>query len=214
MFPSRIINYYRRHGLRMTLQRAWTRTVHALVQNRVFLYSVDLTACDTPPPAMQGGLRVERTNTEADINDCDKKAMLEYWDAKETQSQIVDRFGKGATLWLIKDGDRLAGFGWTLLGTTIEPHWVPIEPDDVHLFDFEVFPMWRGRGINPALVEQVLFRTARDGAKKAFIEVHEWNHPQVRSLAKTRFERYGIARRSLLFGRWRVAAVQRGTGLP
>ena len=208
MLVSRIIHYCRRNGFRVTLRRAWTRTVQALVHHRIFLYTTDLAACPAPPTEMKEGLRLEQASAEANISDRDKKALLEYWDAKEKQKQITERFAKGATLWMIKDGGRLAAFGWTMRGATIEPPFIPVEPDDVHFFDFEVFPAWRGRGVNPALVEQILCHVAQAGARRALVEVHEWNHAQLRSLAKTRFKMYGKARRRFFFGRWRVEKEQ------
>ena len=73
--------------------------------------------------------------------------MTSFWNPKLAHRNIKERFDKGASLWLIKFEDRLAGYGWTLQGRTIEPHYFPLGQDDVHLFDFHVFPKYRGRGL-------------------------------------------------------------------
>jgi ribosomal protein S18 acetylase RimI-like enzyme len=77
---------------------------------------------------------------------------------------------------------------------TIEPYYFPLGPDDVHFFDFYIFPSYRGRGINPYLVGQILHHVAEDNAGRAFIEAKEWNEAQLSSLRKTAFRRLGSVR--------------------
>ena len=72
-------------------------------------------------------------------------------------------------MWLIKSAGKLAGFGWTLQGDTIEPHYFPLAQDDVHLFDFHVFPQYRGQGLNPFLVNYILHSLASESSGRAFI---------------------------------------------
>jgi GNAT superfamily N-acetyltransferase len=109
------------------------------------------------------------------------------------------RFGKGALLWLIKSEDSLAGYGWTLQGHTVEPHYFPLGKGDVHLFDFHVFPKYRGKGLNPFLVTHILRSVSADGGKRAFIEAAEWNKAQLSSLGRTPFRRLGWARKLTIF---------------
>ena len=71
----------------------------------------------------------------------------------------------------------------------------------MHLFDFHVFPQYRGRGINPFLVTHILESLARVGAGRAFIEAAEWNKAQLSSLTKTPFRRLGMARKLTIFRR-------------
>jgi GNAT superfamily N-acetyltransferase len=77
----------------------------------------------------------------------------------------------------------------------MEPHYFPLGAHDVHLFDFHVFPRYRGRGMNPLLVRHILRRLAADGLGRAFIEAAEWNRAQLSSLGKTPFRRFGRARK-------------------
>ena len=49
--------------------------------------------------------------------------------------------------------------------------------DDMHLMDVAVAPVWRRRGLARWLVRFALARTVRDGARRAFLEVRESNHP-------------------------------------
>ncbi len=114
---------------------------------------------------------------------------------------MKERFDLGASLWLIRSQDKLAGYGWTLRGRTVEPHYFSIGRDDVHLFDFHVFPQFRGQGMNPFLVIYILCSLASEGAGRAFIEAAEWNQPQLSSLAKTPFRHLGLAKKWTIFGR-------------
>ena len=106
-----------------------------------------------------------------------------------------ERFAAQAELWLLRCQGVIAAFGWTIKGRTMEPHFVPLTPRDVHLFDFFVFPEFRGRGLNPSLVSQILEAISHENLSKAFIEAAAWNHPQLSSLKKTPFRRLGEARK-------------------
>jgi len=94
---------------------------------------------------------------------------------------------------MIKSEGKLAGYGWSLRGRTIERHYYRLGPDDVHLFDFYVFPQYRGRGLNPLLVTEILRNLAIERMDRAFIEAAEWNQAQLASLRKTPFHRLGRA---------------------
>ena len=42
--------------------------------------------------------------------------MTSPWNPKQAHRNIRERFEQAASLWLIKSGDKLAGYGWTLQG--------------------------------------------------------------------------------------------------
>jgi ribosomal protein S18 acetylase RimI-like enzyme len=86
-------------------------------------------------------------------------------------------------------------------GNTIEPHYFPLTPDDVHLFDFHVFPQYRGQGMNPLLVKHILRSLTDECVGRAFIEAAEWNEAQLSSLRKTEFRYMGWARKIAIFHR-------------
>ena len=69
----------------------------------------------------------------------------------------------------------------------------------MHLFDFHVFPQYRGQGVNPLLVSYILRSLAAEGQGRAFIEAAEWNQAQLASLRRTPFRRLGSARKFTLF---------------
>jgi ribosomal protein S18 acetylase RimI-like enzyme len=108
----------------------------------------------------------------------------------------------------MKSGGKLPGYGWTLQGGTIEPHYFPLAQDDVHLFDFHVFPQYRGQGINPFLVTHILHSMTGECGGRAFIEAAEWNEAQLSSLRKTPFRCMGWAKKSTIFHRTIVCWAQ------
>jgi ribosomal protein S18 acetylase RimI-like enzyme len=208
---SRFADYYRRNGVWATIRRAGVAVKRSLFSSRMVLFYCDLTMEAAPPPDLPSFLKVERKKSSAELSPEDLQAMTSFWNPKLAHQNMKERFGLGASLWLIKSRDKLAGYGWTLGGGTVEPHYFPLGQDDVHLFDFHVFPQYRGQGINPFLVTHILRSLAAEGAGRAFIEAAEWNLPQLSSLTKTPLRRLGCARKSTIFGRTIVWWGKNGT---
>jgi GNAT superfamily N-acetyltransferase len=197
---SRISEYYKRHGFAETVRRAAVAAQRALFANRMVVYSCDLgkqreAALNVPDP-----LRIERVRSEGELSAQDREAITSFWNPELARKNIRDRFEKGASLWVIRSGEALAGYGWTLRGSTMEPYFFPLRPDDVHLFDFHVLAEFRGRGLNPLLVKCILKGLAGECAGRALIEAAEWNQAQLSSLRKTPFLRLGMVRSFTVLG--------------
>ena len=192
----RLTTYYKRNGFAATARRFSLAVKRAMFSNCMVLYYCDpsdepSTAADPP-----NSLEVERKRCAEELSSLDLQAMTNFWNPQLARQHMKERFDRGAMLWLAKSQGRLAGYGWTLQGQTMEPHYFPLGQNDVHFFDFQVFPQYRGRGINPFLVGQILQNLAtEDGMGRAFIEAAEWNQPQLSSLKKTSFRRLGHGRK-------------------
>jgi GNAT superfamily N-acetyltransferase len=198
---SRLWDYQARHGLTATLQRVRLAARRALFSNRSVLFYCDLATQTGTPPNLPIFLNVEPKTSAAELSSDDLQTMTTVWNPKLVHRNIRERFNLGASLWLIKSGGRLAGYGWTLRGTTVEPHYFRVAKNDAHLFDFQVFAEYRGQGMNPLLVNYILQSLAKSGVVRAFIEAAEWNHAQLSSLTKTPFRRLGSASKLTIFGR-------------
>lgn len=196
---SRLGAYYARHGFGSTIRRAAQAARRALFSGRMVLFHCDLSAPSSPMADLPSSLKVERYKNQTDLSPHHFEAITSFWSPKLARRKVKERFELGASLWLIKAGDQLAGYGWTLQGRTVEPHYFPLGPDDAHLFDFHVFPQYRGRGLNPQLVSYILRVLAGECRGRAFIEAAEWNQPQLASLQRTPFHRLGLARKVTLF---------------
>jgi GNAT superfamily N-acetyltransferase len=197
---GRAFYYGRRHGLGAFFKRSLIGCKRMLACNRLVLFSCDLATLNA---AAKGGVpgEVEQKRSEAELSKQDLAQMESIGFPKAVRRHISERFTRGASLWLSRVDGKVAGYGWTLRGKTVVPHFFPLEIDDVHLFDFFVFPMHRGRGINVALVNHILGALAAERKGRAFIEAADWNTSQLRSLNRMPFRKIGYARKLCVFGK-------------
>lgn len=197
----RFTEYYKRHGLAATFSRARLAGQRALFAGRMVVFFCDLDERRLPQVNVPKALRVERIQDLIELNPEHLQAITSFWNPKLAGRNIRERFEKGASLWLVECEGQLAGYGWTMQGKTIAPYYFPLGSNDVHFFDFHVLPPYRGRGINPYLVGQILGGLATDCAGRAFIEAAEWNGAQLSSLRKTPFRYLGSVWSLTIFGR-------------
>jgi GNAT superfamily N-acetyltransferase len=197
---SRLADYYRRHGLARTIGRAGLAGKRAFFAGRMVIFYCDLNERVLPRVDAPKNLKVERITALTELRAEHLQEMTCFWNPVQVNRNIRERFEKGASLWLVMCEGKLASYGWTLRGATIEPYYFPLTQNDVHLFDFHVFPQYRGHGINPYLIGQILDGLATNGAGRAFIEAAEWNGAQLSSLRKTPFRCLGLVRTFAIFG--------------
>jgi len=198
---NRFVEYKRRHGMRSALRRAFLSVRRILAGNRMVLFYCDLNSWKSSAPDAGNPLTVERITGKQTVAARDLMQIVNFWNPQIMQRLITERFARGAALWLAKSGSELAGYGWTLNGSTIEPYFFPLEPEDVHLFDFFVFPEYRGQRVNRSLVLKILEMLAAERKGHAYIEVAEWNTSQLKSLSRMPFQKLGCARKFRVFGR-------------
>ena len=196
---SRLAAYYTRHGLGPTIRRFALAMRRTLFSNRAVLFYCDLSRQTSAPPDLPNFLKVERKRSCVELNPQDLDQIVNVWNPKLAHRRMQERFDRGASLWLIKFHDRLAGYGWTLQGRIIAPYYLPLAEDDVQFFDFHVFPKYRGRAIDWFLMTHALQMLAVDGAARAFAEAGEWNQASLSSIAMTSFRRLGWARKFTIF---------------
>jgi GNAT superfamily N-acetyltransferase len=198
---KRFFQYAKRHGFRATLGRIGLSYKRARTGWWHILFVCDLASCQPPVLANPNHAKVERKNTEAELSGQDLLQITSAWNPKLARRQLSERFAHCASLWLFKSEGKLAAYGWTIIGRTVEPHFIPLGPNDAHLFDYFVFPEFRGRRINPALVNHILACLATERRSRAFIEAAEWNTPQLASLGRTPFRPFGRAWKCSLSGK-------------
>ena len=198
---SRLRAYYTRHGFVETIRRAGLAARRALFSSRSVLFYCDLATQAAPPADLPSFLKVERKKSAAELSPEDLQEIVSVWTPKLAQRNMKERFDLGASLWMVKYRDKLAGYGWTLKGRTIEPHYFPLGPNDVQFLDFHVFPKHRGRAIDWCLMTQILHALAAEGLARAFGEAAEWNVASLSSFKMASFQPLGVARKSTFFGR-------------
>ena len=69
---------------------------------------------------------MERHRNQTDLSPRDLQEITSFWNPELARRKIKERFELGASLWLIKVEGKLAGYGWTLQGRTVEPHYFPL----------------------------------------------------------------------------------------
>ena len=90
-------------------------------------------------------------------------------------------------LWLVKVSGVLAGYIWTIRGATINPDVRTLTHDEVSFFDNMIFENFRGRGINPILINYVLSEMQKQKCVRAFIGTKVTNVSEIKSLEKNGF---------------------------
>jgi ribosomal protein S18 acetylase RimI-like enzyme len=198
---SRFADFHRRNGLRATIRRIGLAAKRSLFSSRMALFYCDLSVLTSSMTDLPSSLKVERKRNAAEISQQDLQQITSLWNPKLAQRNMQERFGLGASLWLIRFEDQLAGYGWTLQGRTVEPHYFPLGERDVQFLDFHVFSKFRGRAIDWVLMTHILHRLAAEGAARAFGEAAEWNQASLSSFAMNSFRRLGSARKFTIFGR-------------
>jgi hypothetical protein len=192
---SRLTVYFKRNGLRATVRRVGLAAKRVLFSSRMVLFYCDLSALISPTADLPSSLKVEPHKNQTDLSPRDLQEITSFWNPDLARRNVKQRFELGASLWLIKVDDNLAGYGWTLQGRTLEPHYFPLAPDDVQFLDFHVFPKYRGRAMDWFLMTHILHRLAAEGRARAFGEAAEWNKASLSSFAMTPFRRLGWARK-------------------
>jgi GNAT superfamily N-acetyltransferase len=198
---SRLWQYGRRHGLREMVKRVGLELKRLRTGKRMVLFYCDLKAWQPGDAEGAALVTVARMRRQSEVPAGDLLKMVNSCNGGIMLRLMSQRFDRGASCWLARMGNHLAGYGWTLCAGTIEPHFFPLGSQDVHLFDFFVFPEFRGRRVNVALVHHILAGLAAENRGRAFIEAAEWNTPQLCSLRKMPFKRLGCARKFRMLGK-------------
>jgi hypothetical protein len=205
---SRLAAYYARHGLQATIHRIGLAVMRTLFSGRMVVFYCDLPKQTVTPVNLPSYLKVERLRNYAELNQQDLQVMTNFWNSKQAHRDIRVRFDNAASLWLIKFEDKLAGYSWTIRGRAIATYYFPLAQDDVQLFDFYVFPKFRGRAILWFLVGDILQSLKAEGAARVFGDVAEWNQPSLSFYKMTPFRPLGLVKSFSIFGHKYVSWVQ------
>jgi hypothetical protein len=199
-YVTRITEYYRRHGIVSTVRRALVQAKRSVFASGMVVFYCDLSE-QAGTLKMPGSAAVERVRTFAELKPEHLQEMTSFWNPKQALRNIEERLGKGATLWLITSGGHLAGYGWTIQGSPIAPYYFPLGSQDVQLFDFYVFPKFRGRAMHWLITTYILRTLAAEGSGRAYADTGEWNEAQLAAFKMTPFRPLGMVRTFTMFGR-------------
>jgi len=192
---TRFIRYYRRKGIINTIRRVFQKIRELLFRKPDILFFADLPRLKNEEYVLPANFGVEFVRSEAEVSRQELNILCEHIGEKIFRYQMEERFSKGALLWLVKVDGMLAGCIWSIARRTIQPHYFPMTDKDVHLFDNFIFEELRGRGINTVLINHVIDELKKKGLLRAFIETNITNKREIRSLAKTDFQKFGLGRK-------------------
>ena len=198
---SRLVEYQRRHGFRTTLRRAVIAARRSVFEGGMVVFYCDLDANKFRPVKIPVGFSIHRLESLRDLRSTDFQQVTEFWNPKLASANIRERFENGAVLWLVRSGESVASYGWTLRGRSIEPYYFPLGADDIQLFDFYVASKFRGRAFHWLLTSYLLNALAAEGGARAFADTGEWNEAQLASFQMTKFRLLGRVRIFRIFGR-------------
>jgi len=196
----RLARYFKSNGLVKTVCHCFEKAGQSIFGRRFIIFFVELTKLNDEGIRMPQNFAVECRKNVGEITKDELETLIHYGGERIIRYKLKNRFGKGAYLWLMKVGGRAVGMVWTTRQKTLQPYYYPMSPNDVHVFDNEVFLDYRGRGINPFLINYVVFALKKEGLVRAYIETRVKNIPEIRSLAKTHFSNYASAIKLHIFG--------------
>jgi len=199
---KRINNIYRKGGPVNVLRKAFVKMGRNILQRKIIVFYVSL-ADDMKDFPLPPALIVKRRCSEGELSDQEREQLSSHWKAYDAVDECLARFEKGSSVWLLEEDGKILVFEWTIRGKTMEPYLFPITKDDVHIFDCYAFPEHRGRGLSSKLTNYVLRELKKEGALRAFWEVHEWNGSELKSLRKIdiAFREIGAARKYRIFNK-------------
>jgi ribosomal protein S18 acetylase RimI-like enzyme len=208
----RLISYYHRHGFRATWRHAAEMLWRAALQNESVVFRCDLKALNPsgPESILPNGLIIERIHSPEQIEERDWQRITRDCTPAICHRLFGERFRKGASLWLVRSGQALAGYAWTESCDRVGLCY-PTAERDGYLFDVLVFPEYRGRRINPLLVNYIASHLAAEGIVHAYCDVKEWNEASLRSFRRTIFRPIGISKLGPL-GRRRLVELDKPVG--
>jgi GNAT superfamily N-acetyltransferase len=170
---------------------AW---VHSHARVDVFVAQPDTEIPQKPAPADLRALSV----------DLDTLLTAQFFDSEEDRADLLRaafaRFRNGDKCYVAVVGGRLAGYGWSAAGrafimTEIDQA-LPVAADECLLYDFFVFPQWRGRGYYGVLLRSIRSLNAH---KRHWIFAQTGNTASIRGIQSAGFvHAFRLGRRVLL----------------
>lgn len=125
-------------------------------------------------------------------------------------------FSKGAVFWTCFEGPRLAGYLWSIRGSRERPcyHFVPLGSTEAVFLAHEIFPAFRGHGLNSTMTHLVMAELGLSGVRQVYVDIELTNARSLRSFSKTVFTPIGLARMKKFKNRQVVIWVERKQFIP
>lgn len=192
---TRFVNFYKKRGILNTLFRISEQPYRILFKGHTFLYYAEMNEINDAVLTLPPGISVESKKTFIEAVQPDMQIMVDYWNKEKERVKIIERFKKGAILWIIKLNGNIAGFGWSIKGKMVHPFYFPLTPHDAVLFSYEIFEEYRGRGFYHLLINYILGTLKLAGVSRGFGFVYALNASSINGIEKSYFRKFCKARR-------------------
>lgn len=195
--------YLKKHGLMRLIKlffiKGWRR-----INNKESVFFFDLDTVNVGSIDVSEKLTVVSHDTAETISPENMKQLIQL-KSKEILLPFLDSFfHRGATLWLAKIDDKVAGLQWTIIGGFDGFYSFPMSNRDAIVLAVEVFQDYRGHSIWPAIMQLVCCSLKTAGISRIYLKVHVGNAPMQRSIRKTISKRIGTVREIHLFNKFIV----------
>lgn len=181
---ARIRRVLRRRGIVATgaaaCRVAWRRAFQN--KNYVFMHSGNVN-----PLRPQIDFRIERYTAMSEIPEHALAAFVSDEGQGFIETATVE-LTRGAVLWIGYISDKPAARQWTVEGSRIPRWFVPIETDDLVIFNTVTLPEYRGLGISPAMMLHIISAKPA-GRAKVYVDCKVWNRAAIRGIEKAGFTR-------------------------
>ena len=203
VFFKKLIYYYKKHGILKLSFLACIRARRALLQNQDVMFYLDCSELSSNRYHSENSFKVERYEK---IEDIPQKYLDRFYRLKGGDKMIQPFFEKffnwEAVFWLALLNDEVVGYHWSINEGFEGFYDLPMTGKDSVLVASEVFPEYRGQGINPRMINHIAHELKKEGITRLFIGSKVWNKAQLRSIAKTNFHELGTTRTLRIFGRF------------
>jgi RimJ/RimL family protein N-acetyltransferase len=98
---------------------------------------------------------------------------------------------KGACLWIGYLNGKFANVTWTRTGDKIRSYFFPLTPGCVLISHSVTIPEYRGNGLYPAILAEIIQALAAQGFERFYIDCSDWNQPSKRVIERVGFSLIG-----------------------
>ena len=184
------------------LQRIW----RALFYNKDVLFYRDISTIDESDVPLPPNITVRHFSKIEEIPQKDLLWLYKIRGGQLLVQNLLNHFFQiKATLWFVYLDDKVVG--WRCSKTQeigFFKHFFqhfPLTPKDAVCGAAEIFPEYRGRGINPTMLKLMFLEMKKSGINRIYLVIKEWNHANIKSVQKADFKKIGIAKEINILGK-------------
>lgn len=171
-------------------RRAWRRCAATL--NRIFRRRNHVYRYERGPSLGCPGLIVDRYDRPEAVPE-DARRAVSRWGGEQAWVWDIREMNEGAALWIGRLNGAVASAWMSRPGSLFRAWFVPLRVSDLVLFRGTTGPEFRGRGVSPAMMREIVARALPLGSD-AYVDVAVHNAPSIRAIEKAGFRRIATLR--------------------